>query len=354
MSMSQSIRATVKKNRGHKIPKTRYLTLRVDFTQPLQNCDLPSALKNEKASIFTNYRNPVVPKIGVNPDPKFRASAATSVFDQGSMDEKFVVTPLGTVAENSFSGISVEMMAFSKEQYDDEKDDDHRSIHSKSSFRGSDQFEIDELILDNSFETMPFTQPDVEAAESGLGRIDPQFLPHEEQSDVVENERLAQKALNSMNCDDDSKYLQPGAKAFGIPYGLGGNQSYLRCIVIDQRITTSCTGASDRVQYYVEFQDKRLKSKKQYILSRKIMSSNCMKTRINVALDEYQETENPSRMASLIKLVADELHVCHDLVRVVASNRVKHAPKGGKTVSQGKHNRIIKKRKSGALGSSGE
>lgn len=58
--MSQSIQASVKQNRGRKIPKNRFLSLRVGFSKSLSNNELPPALKQSDArpiSIIGEKRN---------------------------------------------------------------------------------------------------------------------------------------------------------------------------------------------------------------------------------------------------------------------------------------------------------
>ena len=45
VDMSQSIRASARKNRGCKVPTTIYLTLRVDFNKSMAHDELPLALK---------------------------------------------------------------------------------------------------------------------------------------------------------------------------------------------------------------------------------------------------------------------------------------------------------------------
>ena len=68
--MSQSIQASVKQNRGRKIPKNRFLSLRVEFSKSLSNNELPPALKQSEA-------RPI------------------SIIDEKTGKPRFVVTPLG-------------------------------------------------------------------------------------------------------------------------------------------------------------------------------------------------------------------------------------------------------------------
>jgi hypothetical protein len=77
-SMSQSIRVSVKKNRGRSIPKTRYMTLRVEFANSVSPNKLPPLLKQNLQEVSP-------------------ASIVGRTADELSRANRFVVTPLGKI-----------------------------------------------------------------------------------------------------------------------------------------------------------------------------------------------------------------------------------------------------------------
>lgn len=79
-SMSQSIHARVKRNRGRAIPESRYLTLRVELVNATK--DLPPALKEKSSSC----------RLLTSPVP---TGGGTSRGASGPKKDGFVVTPLG-------------------------------------------------------------------------------------------------------------------------------------------------------------------------------------------------------------------------------------------------------------------
>jgi hypothetical protein len=124
-SMTQSIKASVKRNKGVRIPYERYLTLRIEFTKSLSSRELPKVLRSKSTS--------------VSPKPQTRG---------------MVITTLGTVAEESCTGRSVAMTAYSKA-------DKFKNGVDVNAQKNDSQFMIDELVLDNGA-FKPFTQMDLE------------------------------------------------------------------------------------------------------------------------------------------------------------------------------------------------
>lgn len=81
-------------------PNTRYLTLRVDFNKDMRPDELPSALKQSKSASSSSCRvTSPMPITGRN----ITKSAAAA---KGS---GFVITPLGSIRENGYSGLCVDM-----------------------------------------------------------------------------------------------------------------------------------------------------------------------------------------------------------------------------------------------------
>eukprot|EP00804_Cyclotella_cryptica_P024242 CCRYP_012526-RA/>CCRYP_012526-RA protein AED:0.08 eAED:0.08 QI:79/1/1/1/1/0.5/2/0/586 len=148
-SMTQSIKASVKRHRGIRIPPSRYLTLRIEFTESIATSDLPEAWKDK------NHHYSSQSKKCVSPIP---AKAG------------FVITPLGTVAEENCTGLSVAMTAYSKGRMGGDADCVEQPLSQQSRLEStSSQFEIDELVLEAEEEQeeeeeeegfKPFTQMD--------------------------------------------------------------------------------------------------------------------------------------------------------------------------------------------------
>ena len=87
-SMSQSIRLSAKKNRRRTIPNTRYLTLRVEFTNSVSPNELPPSLKQNRLETSPTSI------IGGNADEPL-----TGAYNLHT--NRFVVTPLGKIKLHS-------------------------------------------------------------------------------------------------------------------------------------------------------------------------------------------------------------------------------------------------------------
>ncbi|KAL3792913.1 hypothetical protein ACHAW5_006820 [Stephanodiscus triporus] len=111
-SMSQSIRVSVKKNRGRTIPRTRYLTLRVEFMNSMSPNELPPSLKQNCLETSP------VSIVGGN-------SGESSSRGSKHHTDRFIVTPLGRISETGYSGVCVDMVAKTKvngnEDYEDKR-----------------------------------------------------------------------------------------------------------------------------------------------------------------------------------------------------------------------------------------
>ena len=81
-------------------PNTRYLTLRVDFNKDMRQDELPSALKQSKSLSSSSCRvTSPMPITGRN----------TTKSAAGAKGSGFVITPLGSIRENGYSGLCVDM-----------------------------------------------------------------------------------------------------------------------------------------------------------------------------------------------------------------------------------------------------
>ena len=78
-------------------PNTRYLTLRVDFNKDMRLDELPSALKQSKSLSYSSCRV-------TSPMPIDGRKSAAAAKGSG-----FVITPLGSIRENGYSGLCVDM-----------------------------------------------------------------------------------------------------------------------------------------------------------------------------------------------------------------------------------------------------
>ena len=80
-------------------PNTRYLTLRVDFNKDMRPDELPSALKQSKSLSSSSCRV-------TSPMPITGRNTKSGAGAKGS---GFVITPLGSIRENGYSGLCVDM-----------------------------------------------------------------------------------------------------------------------------------------------------------------------------------------------------------------------------------------------------
>jgi len=308
MGMSQSVRAKVKKNQGCIIPETRYLTLRVDFTHSLHNSQLPFALRKHTNYLLDERKN-----------LKKTETASSSIFENGVMEKNFVVTPLGKVAEERFSGLCVEMVAFSKGHNDDYSLGTDKSDVSVTSYQEHRATELQGTITNSDDESMPIDGANKSGALFALGKIDPQPSLSDATSLSEEKDAMSSTSNGIIDKADDSKHLLPGAKAFAIPYGLGGNTAYFECIILNQQTTRSCIGLGNRIQYEVEFHVETVKRKKQWIISSRIISSNRMNNLINSTIPKYLHDGRLVGIDSIILAVSNEICVCPKLVKCYAS-----------------------------------
>lgn len=296
----------MKKNQGYIIPVTRYLTLRVDFTHSLHDSQLPFALRKHTNYLLDESKNK-------------RKTTSSSIFENGVMEKNFVVTPLGKVAEESFSGLCVEMVAFSKERNDDYSlsvDKSGVSVTSSQEYRAT---VLQGTIANSDDESMPIDGANNSGSSSAFEKIDPQPSLSDATSLSEEKDAMSSTSNGIIDKMDDSKHLLPGAKAFAIPYGLGGNTAYFECIILNQQTTRSCIGRGNRIQYEVEFHVESVKRKKQWIISSRIISSNRMNNLINSAISKYQHNGRLVGTDRTILAVSNELCVCPKVVKSYVS-----------------------------------
>ena len=280
-SMNHSIKTSVKRHKGARIPSERYLTLRIEFTESLASRDLPDVLRSCNS---------------INPKPQTK---------------DMVVTPLGIVAEENCTGLSVAMTAYSKSADSKSKNDMVASVKSSSS-----QLLIDESIMDEEG-FKPFTQMELDNYDdnsSKSAKID--------NNSTVESKKCQNKASTKRKSINDSpnsnkksrcisplpaSHYVPGTEAFGIPsYGDNGS-IYLKCTIHDHRQSPD--------QYKVEFVSNALKKKKQWIPAKKVVLATEMRKQIESAL----KTLDCDGEEELIETVAANLSVSVALVGVVLS-----------------------------------
>ena len=280
-SVTQSIRASIKRNRGVRIPKQRYLTLRVEFTERLDHSELPDALKS------------TTQKKCASPKPKTTG---------------FVITPLGTVAEQNCTGLSVAMTAYSKSM-DNTKNGMSQDSSKPSLFEPS-QFEIDELVLDEA-RFKPYTQMEDGEAEDTENDDDvsKRSKMDELESLISRDGSKAQKRKQKRAGHELSKpqrtksrcvspnepsHLQPGTKAFGIPYSNASPQYYVKCIVRDHR--------RDTKEYKVEFfPDCDLERKRQWIPANKVLAVADLRKQVKVALEKVKCDDKEEKIEIVVK-----------------------------------------------------
>ena len=283
-SMTQSIKASVKRNKGARIPSERYLTLRIEFTESLSSSDLPAVLRSNGTSISLQ-----------------------------SQTNGMVVTPLGTVAEENCTGLSVEMTAYSKAEAKK-----YSETNDGSAMQRERQFMIDELLVDEeNFE--PFTQMDGEKYEDDASKSSEVGNDNSVNSTTSRNKSASTKRKTvedpspkkkKSRCVSplESSHLSPGTKALAIPsFGNNGSQTYLKCTIRDHRISPE--------QYKVEFVSNALEKKKQWVPARKVVKASVMLKRIESAL-VHTECDDEEE---LIELVAEKLAVKASLVGSVLS-----------------------------------
>ncbi|KAL3780569.1 hypothetical protein HJC23_004161 [Cyclotella cryptica] len=287
---------------------SRYLTLRIEFTESIATSDLPEAWKDK------NHHYSSQSKKCVSPIP---AKAG------------FVITPLGTVAEENCTGLSVAMTAYSKGRMGGDADCVEQPLSQQSRLEStSSQFEIDELVLEAEEEQeeeeeeegfKPFTQMDFqhqeEEVDSKSTEVDRNNRHKNKAAKRTQSEVDNSSPTNHSRCvtPNESNHLPPGTKIFGIPYGNNGSQAYLKCIVRDHRLNPM-----GEEQYKVEFvQVSGLEKKKQWIPVRKVMRPSEMRKRIESALDKL----DGDCLEEMIQSVAEEIGVCPSFVRTVFHRR---------------------------------
>jgi len=379
-SMSHSIRVSTKKNRGIRIPSCRYLTLRVDFTKAMERNELPPSLKQKdqcSASLCLPSPAPI--------SGGYAAGADGEVQDDGAND-KFVVTPLGRIAENGYSGLCVDMTARTRESCQDDEKSTHFSQPSGSSdFMLLSQAEMEEWEEideechghDEEESCLPFTQAPEEAStrsDTNIKILDctqksaayfsdddneekgdhtPCTQPPGEKQ-AIKNESHA-IAVGSLFTNRDDSQTQPypdemedkenveikvGGKAFGLPYGLKCGQKYILCDVRDHRVTRSCLDGMEREEYKCAFKDceelEAVGKKKQWIMRSKLIVYSCMKRNVRSSLfakDYYLKERDVKRDTRIFDAVGEDLKVDRNFVKKIAKKR-KSAPSEKKNKSK--------------------
>ena len=316
-SMSQSIRVSVKKNQGNKIPSSRYLTLRVDFTALLKSKELPQALKQGKSS-----KKSPIPIAAVQPNSK-------------ESKDGFVVTPLGRITENGHSGLCVDMFAETKcseakdKENNDGSDDEDMSDHNQKSRSPA-----------NSDSNKDDDSPLTEHSEKGLSEIDENdtdaqqhFTQHEKDetsSEVSPNESAsvdeatATQIVNEQCEAEENTNIQVDAKAFGIPFGLGlDNDTYVQCEIREQR-TTQLKDDLEVEEFKCCFDSDELEKagmKKQWIPKTRLISYNEMFQNVQFYLQFKESKGDDTTSSSIIEEVAQNVRVDPAFVGMLAKKR---------------------------------
>ncbi|KAL7510826.1 hypothetical protein ACHAXN_008130 [Cyclotella atomus] len=279
-SMTQSIKASVKRNKSVRIPFERYLTLRIEFTKSLSSSELPKVLRSKSTT--------------TSPKPQTKG---------------MVITPLGTVSEESCTGRSVAMTAYSKA--------DKLKYGVDVNVQKSDsQFMIDELVLENGA-FKPFTQMDLENNNDDASKCSKadDLKSTTSRSSKASKRKVSHKpgSPNKKSrcvCPLEPRILPSGSKAFGIPsIGNNGAQTYLKCIILEHHLNS--TGE----EYKVEFGSKSLERKKQWVPVRKVVKLAEMRKRIESALGKLDCDDEEE----LIETVAEKLGVGAAYVGAVLS-----------------------------------
>lgn len=271
-SMSQSIHASVKGNSRRRIPDSRYLTLRVHFNRP--QATLPRGLEGGPAAV--SFKSPV---------------PATGRGDR-SQAEAFVVTPLGTIAENGFSGLCVRMEARSRARAarDDGSPRDDASVHfsldnREPSRRGeegthslSKQSELDEPRVAEGGNDLTDTQPSTAPSqESSIYQPDPD--------------------------------LQVGTRAFALPSEIS-ESLFVKCKILDFRVREGLAK-----EYLVKFKKRDVEKdtdREQWLRSRSIVSLKKMTENVSGELETGLLDEDD---------IAELCDVGVDFVRKVAAKK---------------------------------
>ena len=277
-SLSQSIKASVKRNKGIRIPSARYLTLRIEFTESLTSSELPDVLRSDKSS-------------SVSPKPQTKG---------------MVITPLGTVTEENCTGLSVAMTAYSRAA---------KSNAPSAAQKTDSQFMIDELVLeDGGFK--PFTQMDLENNEEETSKSSNANDANSTTSRST-NASSKRKAVDKPSPNKKSRcvspleprILPPNSKAFAVPSIDNGAETYLKCIILDHRLS------SEGEQYKVEFLSNAFEKKKQWIFANKVIKLADMRKRIESVLKKTECDDDEE----LIESVAEKLCVGAAYVGAVLS-----------------------------------
>ena len=281
-SMNQSIKASVKRHKGAHIPSERYLVLRIELTESFALKELPDVLRNSNS---------------VSPKPQTKG---------------MVVTPLGIVSEENYTGLSVAMTAYSKSTgHNGNNDIDASEKNSKS------RLMVDESIVDEE-RFKPFTQMDLDNEEDAFSKsfqMDDISIDETKkcQSKAFPKRKSADGALilnKKMRCISPlpRNHYAPGTQAFGIPsYGDEGSLLYLKCIIRDHRQSPE--------QYKVEYASNALKRKRQWIPANKVVSATEMRKQVESALKSIVCDEEEE----LIEIVAGNLNVSAALVGAILS-----------------------------------
>ena len=244
--MSQSIHASVKGNSRRRIPDSRYLTLRVHFNRP--QARLPRGLDGGPTAV--SFKSPV---------PITDKSNQSHAESDGEM---FVVTPLGTIAENGFSGLCVQMEARSRARAARDSPRDDASVHFSqdtraSSRRGeggtlspSDQSELDEpQVAERRNDLTDTQQSTAESQESSIYQPQP---------------------------DHD---LRVGKKAFALP----SESLFVKCKILDFRARKGSK------EYLVKFKKRddieKGTAREQWIKSKSVVSLKKMTEHVNEELE---------------------------------------------------------------------
>eukprot|EP00986_Skeletonema_menzelii_P003847 scaffold1256_cov150-Skeletonema_menzelii.AAC.1 len=273
MSMSQSvrsIRASANKIRAYQIPESRYLSLDVKFTDEIEVDNLPG--------IFQEHEDDTT-------SPFFPV--------EDTLNDQFVVTPIGTISESCLSGIKVDLHAYSKSNGCREEDEDKSVYFSQHSHSCPDQkFDADCSTSSNS-----------------------------EISDSEDSDSLA----------------------YAIPKGLAGENMYLPCRFLGHRKSTEINGEG-KEEFKLKFDNELLTSKgmkKQWILAKNVLSSTEMYTKIKQAMNDRRgknERKGVNMTTFEEESIAKNLKVPVEVVEYIVE-RGKRKKQQAKTEKQKKHKR---------------
>ena len=241
--MSQSIHASIKGNSRRRIPDSRYLTLGVHFNRP--QARLPRELEGGHTAV--SFKSPV-PVTGKS---------------NRSQADAFVVTPLGTIAENGFSGLCVQMEARSRARAarDDSPRDD-ASVHFSVDTREPSRREEGTLSLSK--------QSGLDEPRVADGRND---LTDTQQSTVPSQE-------SSIHQPDHD--LQVGMRAFALPSELS-ESLFVKCKILDFRLRKGLAK-----EYLVKFKRRDIEKdtdREQWLMSRSVVSLKKMTEHVNGELE---------------------------------------------------------------------